>query len=212
MIAALAAMYWFGESRGGYLHFRTAAKLERINRALAAQSSANAKLRLRVSFLEHALQLAEQSASVNKKNMIEQQSRFDALKRRLAFYKGLVKPSATGSAVRIAGLQVLPDGASREYRFQIVLVRADNASKKPLHGTCSVTVRGQMGGRERRLPLRQVAANTPDPLRFNLRYFANLAGTLRLPSGFTPQRIEVEVKVRGKGKVTASYNWPVFRG
>lgn len=212
VIGFVAAVYWFGESRGGYLHFSSAAKLSKANRALEIRSRENAKLRLRVSFLEHSLKLADQSAVIIKQSMIKQQDQINDLQRQLAFYRGIVTPAQTDSAVRIAGLQVLPDGSPREYRFQIVLVRGDEDTKVPLRGTCSVTVSGERGGKSERLSLGAVSPDTPDPLKFTLRYFANLSGALHLPAGFTPHQVDVSVDVQGKGKISASYNWPAFRG
>ncbi len=208
----LGGVYWFGESRGGYLHFHAVAALSRANRALAEQARTSAGLRLRVSFLEHSLTLAEQSAVIVKKSLIAQQGQLNKLQRQLAFYRGIVAPAKTGAAVRIAGLQVLPDGSAREYRFQIVLVRGDGDSRLPLRGTCSVTVSGERGGKEERLSLSAVSPNTPNPMKFTLRYFTNLSGALRLPPGFTPHKVDVTVEVRGKGSISTSYSWPAFRG
>ncbi|MGH8127306.1 MAG: DUF6776 family protein [Gammaproteobacteria bacterium] len=210
--AALAGIYWFGESRGGYLHFRETAALAKANRALADQARANAQLQLRVSFLDHSLKLANESATLVKKNLIAQQSQLNHLQRQIAFYRGIVTPGETGAAVRIAGLQVLPDGSSREYRFQIVLVRGDENSKSPLRGTCSVTVSGERAGKKERLSLGAVSPSTPDPMKFTLRYFTNLSGALRLPVGFIPHHVDVSVEVKGKDKISASYSWPAFRG
>ena len=212
LLMALAVTYWYGERRGGYLHFETAAQLARTGKALEKQSDENARLRLRVSILEHSLKLANESASEVKKTLIKQQGQLNDLQRQLAFYRGIVAPPAKDAAVRIAGLQVLPDGSSRAYRFQIVLVRADDKSKPALHGRCTVTVSGERNGKTIRLALASVSPNTPDPMRFTLRYFTNLSGALRLPSNFTPHEIDVSVDVEGKGTTRASFNWPTFSG
>ncbi len=210
LIMALAVAYWYGEHRGGYLHFETAAQLAQAGKALEKQSSENARLRLRVSFLEHSIKLANQSAAEVKKTLIKQQGQLNDLQRQLAFYRGIVAPPAADAAVRIAGLQVLPDGSSRAFRFQIVLVRADDKSKPALHGRCTITVSGERDGKTIRLPLASVSPDTPDPLRFTLRYFTNLSGALRLPHNFKPHEIDVSVDVKGKGTTRAAFNWPTF--
>jgi len=212
LLMALAVTYWYGERRGGFLHFETAAQLARTGKALQKQSDENARLSLRVSFLEHSLKLANESAAEDKKTLIKQQGQLNDLQRQLAFYRGIVASPAKDAAVRIAGLQVLPDGSSRAYRFQIVLVRADDKSKPALHGRCTVTVSGERNGKTIRLALDSVSPNTPDPMRFTLRYFTNLSGALRLPSNFTPHEIDVSVDVEGKGTTRASFNWPTFSG
>jgi hypothetical protein len=212
LLMALAVTYWYGERRGGYLHFETAGQLASSAKALEKQSDENARLRLRVSFLEHSLKLANQSATEVRKALIKQQGQMNDLQRQLAFYRGIVAPPASDAAVRIAGLQVLPDGSSRAFRFQIVLVRADDKSRPALRGRCTVTVSGERDGKTIRLALASVSPNTPDPMKFTLRYFTNLSGALRLPSNFTPHEIDVSVDVEGKGTTRASFNWPTFSG
>jgi hypothetical protein len=210
LLMALVVTYWYGERRGGYLHFKAAAQLAQAGKALEKESSENARLRLRVSFLEHSIKLANQSATEVKKSLIKQQGQLNDLQRQLAFYRGIVAPPSADAAVRIAGLQVLPDGSSRAFRFQIVLIRADDKTKPPLHGSCTVTVSGERNGKTVRLSLASVSPNTPDPLKFTLRYFTNLSGALRLPHDFTPHEIDVSVDVKGKGTTRASFNWPTF--
>lgn len=210
-IAALALTYWYGERRGGYLHFQAAAQLDQSAQALQKEASKNAQLQLRVSFLEHSLKLANQSATEVKKAMIRQQGQLDHLQRRLAFYRGIIEPPSGDAPIRIAGLQVLPGGSSRAFRFQIVLVRDDDKTKPSLVGRCSVTVTGEHDGKTIQLSLTSVSPDTPDPIQFTLRYFRNLSGTLRLPAHFTPHRVVVSVTVKGKGTTHASYNWPTFR-
>lgn len=212
VLLALAVAYLVGERRGGFLRFRTAAQIARINNALTGEAAANQKLQLRVAFLEHALALAHQSAVATRATLSRQQSELVKLHQDLAFYQGIFAPGSQDASVQIGGLQVLPTGQSREYRFQIVLVRADGKSSPPLAGTCSVTVSGERAGKALRLPLRAVSQGSDDPLRFTLRYFTNLAGTLDLPAGFTPHDVDVEVAIRGGGTVKSSFSWPAFRG
>lgn len=213
-VLALAAAYLLGEHRGGYLRFATAREISRLESALKAQTKRNADLQGRTAFLEHSLALAASSASALKTSLAAQQGQLAELKQNLAFYEGLVKPKdSSGAPVRIAGLQVMPTGALREYEFQIVLVRTDGKKKPPLRGVCNVTVTGLRNGKTEHLPLRTISSSASDTaLRFTLGYFANLAGTLALPTGFEPKQVDVEVELQGGEKVNGSYSWHIFRG
>jgi len=212
VLMALVAVYLIGERRAGFLRFRSEAKIAHVDHALSQTSAENEKLRLRVSFLEHALSLSHQSAGALKNTLSQQQTRLAELRRNLDFYRGILTAGNGSASIRIGGLQVLPTGRRHEYRFQIVLVRADGKSSPALSGTCGVTVTGERGGKTVALPLRRVSPSADDPLKFRLRYFTNLAGTLDLPAGFKPRSVKVNVDIKGDGTVKGRYNWPAFRG
>lgn len=212
VVLALAAAYVAGERRGGYLRVATGRQIAKLSGALATVSGENEKLKTRAAFLSHSLALAAQSASAVKAALATQQGELVKLRQEVAFYRGLVAPPANGDAtVRIAGLQLLPTGASREYRYQIVLVRADGKTSPALKGSCRLSVKGTRDGKKQTLSLKTLSPGD-DPVDFTLRYFTNLAGTLEIPAGFDPEEVDVEVRMQGDGTVTGSYSWPVFRG
>ncbi|MGH8160785.1 MAG: DUF6776 family protein [Gammaproteobacteria bacterium] len=211
-LLALALAYFAGVYWGAPAPVRSAARHDTLTRALKAQAGQNAKLRARVAFLEQSLAMATQSGAATKKALFDEQADEVALKKKLAFYQEMLQQGTSGSAVRIAGLQIVPTAGTRRYRFQIVLVRARHAGKHGLvSGTCAVSLLGERAGKSTRLKLDAVSA-TANPMKFRLRYFQNLAGTFRLPAGFAPRKVEVSVKVGDAASVTSSYSWSIFQG
>lgn len=213
LVLAIAAAYLLGERSGGYLRAKTGHEIAKLDRALQTESTQNTKLQGRIAFLGHALTLANSSASALKASLAAQQQELADLKQNLAFYEGLVTPpDSNGAVLRIAGLQLIPTASARQYQFQIVLVRTDGKTTPALKGVCKVTVSGTRNGRTEHLSLQAISPDSDDPLHFTLRYFANLAGTLALPSGFVPKQVNVDVQVQDQGSVSGSYSWPIFRG
>lgn len=211
-VAALAFAYFAGAHWGGSEHLRAAGETARMSKALLAESAANEQLRSRTAFLEQSLALANQSEAATRKNLFDEQAKQVALRQKLAFYEGILTQGEDRAPVKIAGLQIIPTGNAREYRFQIVLVRAQGKTGKFLSGTCSVTISGETNGKNARLSLAEVMPGGADPIKFRLHYFSNLAGTLRLPVGFKPERVDVAIKTEGAADMTGSYSWPAFRG
>lgn len=211
VVAALVLAYFAGVYWGAPAHLR-AAEAGRLQKALAVQSAADDKLQARVAFLEQSLVLANQSEAATRKSLSEEQAKQVALRQKLAFYEGILNQGGDQSPVKIAGLQIIPTGNAHEYRFQIVLVRTRGRAAKPLSGTCELTISGERGGRDARLSLADLTSGGADPIKFRLRYFSNLAGTLTLPAGFTPDKLEIAVKTDGAAEMTGSYSWPAFRG
>ncbi|HEX5313791.1 MAG TPA: DUF6776 family protein [Gammaproteobacteria bacterium] len=212
-LVALAATFYFGERWGGYRQFASHAEKAKISRALAARSSQAAALTDRVAFLERSLSLANASASALKANVVKQQAKQVDLEQKVAFYQRFMQPAAgDGAKVRIAGLQLLPTGRAHDYRFQIVLVRADGKTSPTLEGRCKLEVSGTRKGKPESLSLAALSPRGAEPLDFTLRYFTNLSGALRLPAGFSPEAVKVEVEMKGEPEIAGTYSWPMFRG
>ncbi len=213
MIAGgLTTAYLLGERRGGYLRFVSAKTITRLNRVLADKTRKNAALEARDAFLEHALQLANQSAKAVQKTLILQQRQVAELQQKLAFYQGILTPGTDVAPVRIAGLQVLATGNRREYRFQIVLVRAkEDRSATPLRGVWRLDLNGTRNGRRVKLNLARLGGGGDEKMHFTLRYFSNLAGTLHLPRGFEPHTVTIWIDLRDGRRTSSTYNWHVFR-
>ncbi|MGH8274787.1 MAG: DUF6776 family protein [Gammaproteobacteria bacterium] len=209
---ALALAYFAGVYWGAPAPVRTASGQGEVARALAAQSAANAKLRTRVAFLEQSLAMSRQSEADTKKAFFKQQASEVALKKKLAFYQGMFPQSGSGlAAVKIAGLQIIPDANAREYRFQIVLVRADATRRKPISGTCAIAITGTRDGKPARLSLAEVSSQN-SPIKFKLRYFGNIGGSFRLPAGFEPKKVNVSIRAGDGSSADSSYDWSLFQG
>ncbi len=211
-VLALAFAYFAGAYWSASVSLRTAGASGQLRQALLAQSAANEKLRSRTAFLEQSLALSNQSEAATRKNLFDEQAKQVALRQKLALYEGILTQGEDRVPVKIAGLQIIPTGNAREYRFQIVLVRANGKADKSLSGSCGVTISGEKNGKALRLSLAKVMPDGADPIKFKLRYFSNLGGTLRLPAGFKPAKVDIVIKTEGAVDMTGSYSWPAFQG
>lgn len=210
---ALAAAYFAGVYWGAPASLRDTARSTRLAQALTTQSVRNAKLRTRVAFLEQSLALSKQSEAATRQAMFALKARQVQLRRKLDFYQGIVTGGSGEAGVKIAGLQIIPTRLAHEYRFQIVLVHAGEERGKRVSGSCNITISGMLNGERKRLALKDISVHGAGPMDFTLRYFRNLAGTLRLPPGFTPRKVDISISMARSGaSVTSSYSWPAFKG
>lgn len=212
-VVVLAFVYFLGVYWGQPQGLRTAAQSAQLEQALSEQSVANARLQSRVAFLEQSLLLSKKSEAATREALFELKAQQVQLRRKLAFYEGIVTAGSGKAEVKIAGLQIIPTRNAREYRFQIVLVHAGDNRGKSVSGTCHIVVSGTLNGEAQRLALNHISVRGAGPLDFTLRYFSNLAGTVRLPKGFKPRQVEITVsRKKGETSVTGSYSWPAFEG
>lgn len=135
------------------------------------------------------------------------------LTRDLAFYRGLVGQSANAPVVRVQQLRITRGAAADEYTLHVVLGRPLRPEDS-ISGKMRLTVEGASGATPVSLDLAQISGITSGELSFSYRYLQPLEQLVKLPPGFTAQRVTVELAVSRKGvnPVRESFLWTVENG
>jgi hypothetical protein len=124
----------------------------------------------------------------------------------LAFYRGIVGgPGKGGLQVQDFSLTTLPASG---VRLRFVLARVEGAGQY-VRGEVQVRVEGLRDGRVVSIDLASLA-NGPAArsLPFNFRYFQDMEAEIRLPGGFTPQRVVVRIVPRTGGMKPSVESFP----
>jgi nitrogen fixation-related uncharacterized protein len=135
------------------------------------------------------------------------------LTRDLAFYRGVVGDSSNAQVVRVPQFRITRGKAAGEYLLHLVLGRPlrpeDFAS-----GKVRLAFEGSVGATATTLDLGQVADVPGGELIFSYRYVQTLDQTVKLPAGFTPARVTVELQSSRKGvnPVRETFLWTVENG
>jgi len=132
------------------------------------------------------------------------------LTRDLAFYRGVVGESANAPVVRVQQLRITRGPSPDEYMLHVVLgrpLRPEDA----VSGKARLTIEGASGPNAVSLDLAQVSGIASGELTFSYRYLQPLEQPVKLPAGFAPARITVELIVARKGvnPVRESFLWTV---
>lgn len=135
------------------------------------------------------------------------------LTRDLAFYRGVAGESANTAVVRVQQLRITRGKAAGEFDLHLVLGRPlrpeDFAS-----GKARVSLEGSVGATATTLDLSQVSDAPGGELAFSYRYVQTLDQTVKLPVGFVPARVTVELRSSRKGvnPVSETFLWTVENG
>ena len=163
---------------------------------------------------EHAVVL-ERSTQVDRRAYAEMTRNLDALqdeimelKEEVSFYRNIVSPVEGAQGLRIQSLTISPGAGPGIHRYRLVLTQVIQHSA-PVDGEAQLRVEGFEGKTAKSLSLAELnggAASVP----FHFRYFQTLEGDLRLPDGFVPSRVVVEVRPADKNAktVTETFPWP----
>jgi hypothetical protein len=120
-----------------------------------------------------------------------------ALESRVTFYKRMASQKAANVPLAIELFELLPTKDPRVVRYRLLIVRS-NTSGNAAEGRVKVKASG--GGRQIELPV--------DQPRFTLRYYQQFSGEWQLPSGFNPERVDVQVR-SGANSLDRRYKWEI---
>lgn len=120
-----------------------------------------------------------------------------ALEGRVAFFKRMAAPQAARSPVEIELFELLPASTPDKVRYRLLITRS-NPTGAVAQGTVRVRISG--GGKQQELTL--------DAPRFQLRYYQQFSGEWKVPAGFAPERVDVQVRSNGVA-VERRYKWEI---
>jgi len=132
----------------------------------------------------------------------------------IAFYRGIVSPADGAAGLRVQDLKLTRGSAERAYNVRLVLVQSLKHDRK-VSGDVKLTVVGDQGGAQATIEFAQLLpAESSKSWPFSFRYFQDFDREIILPDGFTPERINIEVrsKTRLIESVEESYAWATSPG
>jgi hypothetical protein len=135
------------------------------------------------------------------------------LNRDLAFYRGVVGDSANTQIVRMQQFRVTRGKAPGEFILHLVLGRTLRPEDF-VSGKLRVTLEGSVGATTTTLDLSQVSDVPGGELTFSYRYVQTLEQAIKLPTGFVPSRVTIELQASRKGvnPVRETFLWTLENG
>ncbi len=127
----------------------------------------------------------------------------------IAFYRGIISPADGGRGLRVQNLKLVKSHTEGMYNLHLVLVQVKQHEQN-VRGEVEFTVEGAQDGQSVTYALADLLPSSEDSnWPFSFRYFQDFDRQLVLPSGFLPERINIEVKSRTKSvaSVKQSYLW-----
>jgi hypothetical protein len=214
-VLALATLGW-GLFELGAWHAgleRTAITRERraIGRELAELRRANQSLRERITLLETSRDIDRQAYREVELSLADLQSEIQAREEELQFYRGILSPEDRPPGLRVERAEIRPQAQGGTFSLRLLLVQALRQNTR-LEGELRLSLRGRSGGEEQVVDLAQWLSDATRSVdfEFSFRYFQELEWEFRLPDGFVPERLQVELVPggQGAGPVSLGLDWP----
>ena len=200
-------IYWYGGSEASDKNTRLQFKNETLQEQVIRLNSDNEDLLQRVAVLESSGKIDREAVNEIRKLVVTLESDKAELQKELAFYKNIMAPEDMTRGVRVAGIDLLKGEEPGSYRLRLVI--AQIALDNPfLKGTLSVTLKGEnRKGKTETLSVLRLAGYGQATMNLGFRYFQSLPDSrgfleFTLPEGYTPETLNVSVRVKGIQKRT----------
>jgi len=168
--------------------------------------------REKISELQDKLTLADRSDQISRSanealqvDLSERDEQIAQLRADVAFYERLVDAASKRQGLSVHSLNISrrDDGA---WRYELTLTQ-NLKQAKVSEGSMKMSVEGVLDGHLQTLEWPDLKQNPDEtPAKFSFKYFQQLTGNVRLPKGFTPHRVRVQLKT-GEGNREETFPW-----
>ncbi len=143
-----------------------------------------------------------------ERGLDELQAKIQEQREAIAFYRGIISPADSNAGLRVQDFQVVRGPDEAHYRLRLVLVQAKQHHRE-IYGSVRLTVDGARNGEVVSYPLRQLLADGErKSWNYGFRYFQDFERDLRLPDGFSPLTVNIELVPKGAGNVGLKQSFP----
>jgi len=204
---ALLSAYYFGR-------FGLQGQIEQLESKLSEQDARNGSQQARIDTLEFRIaeltlgeSVSELAATDLQAVVVQQQGKIARLESEAIYYRNLMSPGAGDREVFIHRVDLLPSVDNRYLNYEILLTHADPDGAHTV-GRIGITLAGVVENRQTLIDVGASGLIEPEALEYDFRYFQNFAGQLRLPEGFQPATLLLEVTSEA-GKVLEQQRFDV---
>jgi hypothetical protein len=190
---------------------RLVAQHNKLRQQLAQAQQHNAALRQQLAVLERSSEI-DRLASVEVRNdLAELQDKLQALRKELAFYRGIVSPADNRAGLTIQRFDLQRDKTGNRFTYNLMLTQV-RRNDRYAQGVVEIAVDGVQAGEPRVLSFDSLRVDGGKALKFRFRYFQDFEGEIEIPPGFEPRQLTIRARTSGKGQppdVEKTMEWPV---
>ena len=214
MVVAVGYFGWMmfdlGRERAGYFSARASAELGDVEDEIDRLERRNAELVSKLALIERGAQIDTVAEGALRERIKELQEDRLRLEKEVTFLRSVVSTDGSGGTIDVKNFSLFSGDGDDEFRFRFTLTRALK-STGVVSGTVRVGLSGVRDGVIERVELDDVTADRGAELSFKFRNFQELQGIVRLPAGFVPDNLELDIEPKGKDQKPSrrSYDWVV---
>ncbi|MFT4863442.1 MAG: hypothetical protein ACI95C_002673 [Pseudohongiellaceae bacterium] len=163
-----------------------------LSRDLGKFQTENSELRRQVAILDRSSVMDQRATEEVQTTIMSLRERVAQLEQDIVYYRQVVSDETGETGLVISQLDIATTNTSGVYSYKLVLRQLDADGDTFLLGFVNVNIVGRQGDEQIIVPLRQVSEEQEQlDIRLRFKYFQNIEGSLQLPEGFRPERVQI---------------------
>ena len=214
VVAGLFLSFELGRYQADYSRLDAWRESTALRDEIAARERAIDELERKVARLETSGSIDRETYAEVEANLAALEARIQAQEEELVFYRGIVSPGDGVAGLRVQNVEILAGEGEATHTLRLLLVQAIVHNDR-VTGSVRLSVRGLLGDQAAAFGLETLGTESQaTDIPYGFRYFQALEMGLKLPAGFEPAEIEVQVWPRSpRGEtIVQTFPWPAVTG
>ena len=202
-------VFEFGRIQANYNIVDAARERAEFEGRIAGLEAEIVGLREQIALLETHRDIEREAYKEVEASLTALQSKIQEQTDAIAFYRGIVSPADGAAGLKVQDLRLSRGNDERVYNVRLVLVQSLKHDRK-VSGDVRLVIEGVQDGTTASYAYSQLLPESAEGnWAFSFRYFQDFDREIVLPDGFTPERINIEVRSRTRsiGSIEESYSW-----
>lgn len=133
------------------------------------------------------------------------------LKKKLLFYQRILAPEKVINGVTLDSFTMTKEASTDYYYMQVVLAQVQR-KKRHIKAQGELSVYGSLNGKPKSYKWKALRSDKKQNLSFSFRYFQSIEASIKMPSGFVPERVVFKADIKGNKwnsgvKLNQSFDW-----
>jgi hypothetical protein len=186
-VGFLYSYYATIESQQGELASR-----EELSEELQSSGLENSELRRQIAILDRSSVMDQRATEEVQSTIVTLRERVAQLEQDIVYYRQVVSDETGETGLVISQLDIATTSTAGVYSYKLVLRQLDADGDSYLIGFVNINLVGSQGEDQMIFPLREVSQEQELlDIRLRFKYFQNIEGSLSLPDGFVPERVQI---------------------
>lgn len=165
---------------------------EELSQELQTRELENSDLRRQIAILDRSSVLDQRATEEVQSTIMSLRERVAQLEQDIVYYRQVVSDETGETGLVISQLDLSTTSETGVYSYKLVLRQLDADGDSFLIGFVNINLVGSQGEEQVVVPLRELSQEQEDlDIRLRFKYFQNIEGSLTLPDGFEPERVQI---------------------
>lgn len=209
IVVGIYLVFEFGRIRADYNVADAFEQEQEYSSEIKGLENQIAELKQEIALLETHREIDVEAYKVVEADLIDLQRKIQEQRDAIAFYRGIVSPADGGRGLRVQDFKVTKGKEEGQFYMRLVLVQVMQHDRS-VKGDVEFSLEGSQDGKAKTYSLQELQpTDAKNNWPFAFRYFQDFDRELILPTGFTPEKVNIEVKSRTKSiaSVKQSFLW-----